>query len=154
DCLAERPRDLAALLQTARLVLILDVGGGTTDLTLLKASPPGRSDAGRPRLERIAVGGHLMLGGDNMDAALARYVLEKANLERRLDASEWSALVRAARPAKEQLLGAAAPAEATVAIQRRGARLVAGTRSQVLTREEVRRLLVDGFLPLTSATDV
>lgn len=154
DFLAERSRDLDALLKAAKLVLIVDVGGGTTDLTLLKALPCERSDAGQPTLERIAVGGHLMLGGDNMDAALARHVLEKAKIDRQLDPSEWSALVLTVRAAKERLLGADAPAEVVVPIQSRGSRLIAGTRSQAITREEVRHLLVDGFLPLSAPTEV
>ncbi|MCA9718991.1 MAG: molecular chaperone DnaK, partial [Myxococcales bacterium] len=100
-----------------------------------------------------AVGGHLMLGGDNMDAALAHHIQEQAELES-LDATEWSALVQAARRAKETLLGVDAPREAVVSIQRRGSRLLGNTRSVTLTRGDVRAVLLDGFLPRTRATEV
>lgn len=152
DFLAERSEDLRALLREAKLVLVVDVGGGTTDLTLLKAIPNGDEES--PVLERIAVGGHLLLGGDNMDAALAHLVLDKAKLERALDPSEWSALMLAARVAKEQLLGPDAPEEVAIPIQRRGSRLVGNTLSQRIGRDEARSLLVDGFLPLTGREEV
>ena len=76
DFLGAHGEDLAAQLGDATLILVVDVGGGTTDLTLLRVL----RESGAPRIERIAVGGHLMLGGDNMDAALATYALEKAKL--------------------------------------------------------------------------
>lgn len=151
DYLHEHEDHLAEALGDARLVLVVDVGGGTTDLTLLKVLPP--EDDGQPRLERIAVGGHLMLGGDNMDAALAHHVLQKGGIERRLDPTEWSALVQATRDAKERLLGPNPPAETTVSVQQRGSRLIGGTRSVTLTPEDVRQVLLDGFLPFTDPTE-
>ena len=84
--------------------------------TLLKVI---EGDDGSPELERIAVGGHLLLGGDNMDAALAHHVLEKAKRQN-LDPSEWSALVQSVRHAKETLLGDNAPEEVIVSLQKRG----------------------------------
>src|SRR5438067_7675478 len=84
---------LEKALEGVRLVLVVDVGGGTTDLTLI------RTDSG---LERIAVGDHLLLGGDNMDIALARTVEKR--LSARLDAGQWGALVQASRAAEEVVL--------------------------------------------------
>ena len=134
----------------AKLVLVVDVGGGTTDLTLLKVI---EGDDGSPELERIAVGGHLLLGGDNMDAALAHHVLEKAKRQN-LDPSEWSALVQSVRHAKETLLGDNAPEEVIVSLQKRGSRLIGGTQSIPLSKAEVNELLVDGFIPKTGPGDV
>ena len=134
----------------AKLVLVVDVGGGTTDLTLLKVI---EGDDGSPELERIAVGGHLLLGGDNMDAALAHHVLEKAKRQN-LDPSEWSALVQSVRHAKETLLGDNAPEEVIVSLQKRGSRLIGGTQSIPLSKAEVNELLVDGFIPKTGPSDV
>ena len=152
DFLGAHPDDLQDALGPARLVLVIDVGGGTTDLTLVRVHPA--RDGEPPTLERIAVGGHLMLGGDNMDAALAHHVLAEAGIDRRLDPTEWAALVQSARRAKEALLAADAPAEARVSVQRRGARLIGGTRTIALTREAVTALLLDGFAPHTGPAEI
>nr|MCH9682150.1 hsp70 family protein [Deltaproteobacteria bacterium] len=145
--------DADALTDT-RLVLVVDVGGGTTDLTLLRVTPPEDPQAGRPRIERIAVGGHLMLGGDNMDAALALHALEHARMPRPTDATVWSALVQSARQTKERLLGADAPEQAVISYVGRGSRLIGGTRSITVEREAVNRVLLDGFLPHTGPAEV
>ncbi len=141
-------------LNDARLVLVVDVGGGTTDLTLLRVLPQSDATDGRPRIERIAVGGHLMLGGDNMDAALALFALEDAGLPRPQDATVWSSLVQSARQTKERLLGADAPEQAVISYTRRGSRLVGGTRSLTLERDAVQRVLLDGFLPRSGPDQV
>lgn len=152
DFIGAHADDLAAALGDARLVLVVDVGGGTTDLTLVRVYP---SKAGAPpELERIAVGGHLMLGGDNMDAALAHHVLAAAGIDRRLDPTEWAALVQQARRAKEQLLAADAPENTRVSVQKRGRRLLGGTQTVTLEREAVQALLLDGFAPVTGPTEV
>ena len=125
-----------------KLILVVDVGGGTTDLTLIRAQP----------LERVAVGDHLLLGGDNMDLLLARVVEQR--LARKLDASQFGALVSAARNAKELLLSAEAPEKTSVAIAGTGSRLIAGSLSAELSRDEVRAMLLDGFFPRVAATDM
>lgn len=150
DFIGAHADDLRAALGDARLVLVVDVGGGTTDLTLVRVRPGD----GQPELERIAVGGHLMLGGDNMDAALAHHVLSEAGIDRRLDPTEWAALVQQARRAKEQLLAADAPESTRVSVQRRGRRLLGGTKTVTLERDAVRDLLLDGFAPHTGPTEV
>ncbi|HEY5677481.1 MAG TPA: Hsp70 family protein, partial [Myxococcales bacterium] len=139
---------LADELREVRLLLVVDVGGGTTDLTLIRAEV--REDA-PPLLQRIAVGDHLLLGGDNMDMALARAA--EARMPGRLDSARFGALVEACRGAKELLLSAEAPARATVAVAGSGSRLVGGAQSADLSREEVRALLLDGFFPRVTATD-
>ncbi len=149
DFLGHQEEELREVLGDARLILVVDIGGGTTDLTLIQAEEL----EGEPRLTRIAVGGHLMLGGDNMDAALARLLQNKAGIKR-LDPTEWAALIQSARQAKELLLSEEAPEKTRVSIQRRGARLLGGTRSVHLQREELREAILEGFLPFSDLQEV
>jgi hypothetical protein len=90
-----------------------------------------------------------MLGGDNMDAALAMFALGKAGMPRPEDATVWSALVQSARQAKERLLAADAPAQVVISMQARGSRLIGGTKSIPIERDEAVQVLLDGFLPKT-----
>lgn len=144
-----------AELSAARLILVVDVGGGTTDLTLLRVVQAEDKDGGAlPTIERIAVFGHLMLGGDNMDAALAFYCIQKASIPQPDDATVWARLVQSARDAKERLLAADAPAEAVVSYQGRGSGLIGNTKSIVITRDEAVRVLLDGCFPFTGPKDV
>ena len=136
--------DLADALVDVRLVLVVDVGGGTTDFTLISAAI---GDEG-PVLKRIAVGEHLMLGGDNMDAALARRAEERLNASgHKLGAVQWTQLVQAARTAKETLLAVTAPERHAIAIAGAGSRLIGSTLSTELNRDEVEQLIVEGFFP-------
>jgi len=146
DFHGEHADDLAAVLGDAKLILVVDVGGGTTDLTLLRVE--GQA------IERIAVGGHLMLGGDNMDAALAVFALQKAGLPRPEDATVWAGLVQSARLAKERLLGSADVTEAALTLAARGSRLIAGSRSIAITRDEAHEVLLEGFLPHSGPAEV
>lgn len=144
DFTARHRSDLAKALAGIHRVLVVDVGGGTTDFTLVQveALPEG------PAMKRIAVGDHLMLGGDNMDAALARRVEEKLG-GRKLAAAQWTQLTQAARVAKEALLGNAPAQKHTLAIAAAGSKLISGTLSAELTRDEVEQLVVEGFFPKT-----
>lgn len=150
DFVRGRGERLGEALQGVRLVLVVDVGGGTTDLTLIQVeeSPSG------PELRRIAVGEHLMLGGDNMDIALAR--LAEARLAAaggRLPPAQWIQLVHAARAAKEVLLAPEAPERRPFSIVGAGSRLLGATLSGEFTREEVRRCVLEGFLPSCAAEE-
>ena len=131
-----------------RVILVCDVGGGTTDFTLIHAEVR----EGAPVLTRLAVGDHLLLGGDNVDVTLAHQV--ERHLGVRLDAVQWSLLVQACRVAKEQLLAPAGPSRATVAVPGRGSRLVGGTLSSELAREEAAAVLLDGFFPRVAPDDL
>jgi DNA-K related protein/Hsp70 protein len=138
------------------LVVVVDVGGGTTDLSLVRVS-------GADEVTRVAVGPHVLLGGDNMDMALAhaceaRLVDERDERDERddggdgrLDAPRFAQLVAACRAAKEVLLGASPPADAPVTVVGRGAGLVGGARTTRLTREEAERIVLEGFLPVVPA---
>ncbi|CAG2156852.1 Chaperone protein HscA [Cupriavidus yeoncheonensis] len=150
DWLFHHRQTLDADLAQTRLVLICDVGGGTTDLTLIRVD----MQDGQPQLTRIGVGNHLMLGGDNMDLALAHVAEARLGpAQTRLSASGLSQLVARCRAAKEQLLGAQAPEAVTVTLLGAGSRLVGGARSVEVTRQEVEQLVVDGFFPKVSSSE-
>ena len=150
DWLFHHRERLAAELAHTRLVLICDVGGGTTDLTLIEVALRD----GEPQLTRIGVGNHLMLGGDNMDLALAHLVearLPGGDAPTRLSAASLSQLVERCRGAKELLLGPQAPESASITLLGAGAKLIGGARTVQVTREEVERIIVDGFFPAVGA---
>ncbi|MGU7784721.1 Hsp70 family protein [Burkholderia sp. PU8-34] len=152
DWLYRHRASLRDTLADARRVLICDVGGGTTDLTLVDVT---LGADGEPALTRIGVGNHLMLGGDNMDLALARLVETRLTEPgARLSAASLSQLVERCRAAKERLLGDDAPDAVTVTLLGAGSRLVGGARSAELTRQEVEQIVVDGFFPQVAADDL
>ncbi len=137
------------LLHPGDLVLVIDIGGGTTDFSAIAVL----DDGGRMELRRVAVGDHILLGGDNMDLALAHAVAEKlAKGGKTLDRWQMNALTFASRDAKERLLSAAAPAAVPVVVPGRGSDLLGGALRSELTRDEVERTLVDGFFPRVEAT--
>ncbi|MBV8261204.1 MAG: hsp70 family protein, partial [Paraburkholderia sp.] len=157
DWLYHHRATLDAELGASRLVLVCDVGGGTTDLTLIKV----QFENGEPQLTRIGVGNHLMLGGDNMDLALAHLaesrLVNTQNAQKaqaRLSAASLSQLVERCRVAKEQLLDASAPESVSITLLGAGGRLVGGARTTQLGREEVAKIVVDGFFPMGAATDL
>ncbi len=132
-------------LRAGDLVLVADVGGGTTDFSLIEV----RDADGNLSLERVAVGDHVLLGGDNMDLALAQVLVSKLAADgKRLDAGQYRALVQAARAAKERLLGDASLDATPITILGRGSKLIGNKVSTELRREEVETTLLDGFLPL------
>ncbi|PCE34305.1 Hsp70 family protein [Burkholderia ubonensis] len=152
DWLYRHRASLRDTLAGARRVLICDVGGGTTDLTLVDVA---LGDDGEPALTRIGVGNHLMLGGDNMDLALARLVETRLTEPgARLSAASLSQLVERCRAAKERLLGDDAPDAVTVTLLGAGSRLIGGARSAELTRQEVEQIVVDGFFPQVAADEL
>ena len=153
DWLVLQGEQLAAQLAGSRLVLVVDVGGGTTDLTLIRVE--ASHDGGLPVFTRTAVGEHLMLGGDNMDLALAHQLeAQFAGEGQRLPAPRFAQLVQRCRIAKEQLLAANAPESVAVTLLGGGSRLMAQARSATLTREQVRQWVVEGFLPPAQISDV
>jgi molecular chaperone DnaK (HSP70) len=132
-------------LEPGDIVLVCDVGGGTTDFSLIEVA----NDEGNLSLERIAVGDHILLGGDNMDLALSAIV--QRDLDKQLDPLQQRALVHACRRAKEQLLSEDAPKSVPVAILGRGSKLIGGTIKAEVKRETAEALLVDGFFPKVGA---
>ncbi len=146
DWLYRHRASLAQELAQARLVLVADVGGGTTDFTLVKVEMAGRE----PQLTRIGVGNHLILGGDNMDLALAHLAEQRlgaADGAQRLSAARLAQLTERCRAAKEALLAPGAPEQVNVTLLGSGSKLVGGSRTVALTREDVERIVLDGFFP-------
>lgn len=139
DFTANHQKDLERALEGVRLVLVVDVGGGTTDFTLVEV---------QPALRRVAVGDHLMLGGDNMDAAVARLAEERMlPAGAKLSSTQWSQLVQASRAAKEALLSKNPPDRHHISVAGEGSQLIGSSYSTQLTPGEVENAVLDGFLP-------
>ncbi|PPK75465.1 molecular chaperone DnaK (HSP70) [Methylobacter tundripaludum] len=132
------------------IILVIDIGGGTTDLSLIAVTEKD----GNLELTRVAVGDHILLGGDNMDLALAYTV--KAKLEKdgkRLEPWQVQALTHSCRDAKEKIFNNFEVDNIPLVVASRGSSLIAGTLRTELTREEVNRVLVEGFLPQVAVGD-
>ncbi len=130
-----------------QLVLICDVGGGTSDFTLVRINRTGD----HVEFTRTTVGRHLLLGGDNLDLALSW--LAESKLGKSLSLRQRSALRRQCSSAKEQILGAAGPPAIEITLAGAGTSLVGGTLRTSLTRDEVLELALDGFLPPCQLSD-
>lgn len=132
-------------------LLVCDVGGGTTDLTLVEVT----EDSGELVLERQAVGNHLLVGGDNMDLTLAHYVAGLFQ-EKGIDLDPWQSvsLWHSCRAAKESLLAEDGPETHTISIQGRGSRLIGGAVSVEVSRETVGQLLTEGFFAACAVDDL
>jgi len=135
--------DWRELVQVGDLILVVDVGGGTTDLTLIEVG----QESGNLVLTRVAVGDHLLLGGDNMDLALAHTAAQQIKPGGRLDAGQMLQLGYACRAAKESLLADAKLTSAAVTVLGRGRSVIASSLKTDLKRDDVEKLLVDGFFP-------
>jgi molecular chaperone DnaK (HSP70) len=132
------------------LVLVCDVGGGTTDLSLISAHHAAQG----LKLERIGVGEHLMLGGDNIDLALAHLTEQRINGQQKLSAARLSKLIQQTRQAKETLLVENAPESARITLLGSGSKLLGGTKSVALTKQEVQQIAIDGFFPVTDFSEM
>lgn len=133
-----------SLVAPGQKILVCDIGGGTSDFTLIRVR---RGEAGKIRFHRVAVGEHLILGGDNLDLALAHALERKLAGDGSLAPRQWAVLVRACRRVKETLLSEQPPPRLTVNLPSAGARLIGGGVQAEVTRDEVETLLIDGFLP-------
>ncbi|MBV8071435.1 MAG: Hsp70 family protein [Acidobacteriaceae bacterium] len=135
------------------LILVVDIGGGTTDFTLITVT----EESGELQLERVAVGEHLLLGGDNMDLAAARFAEQQfTKTAKKLDAIQFHSLWQQARAAKEHLLSGDpnAPDEQPLTILGRGTGVVGGTLRGKIKRDDIRNLLLEGFFPMVEADAV
>jgi hypothetical protein len=133
----------AGMLKPGMRCLVVDVGGGTSDFSLIRAG----EEKGEMTFLRDAVGDHLLLGGDNMDLALAKAVETKLPGSR-LDAAQFGALVQACRGAKEALLANPPPPTYPVTVMGKGRSVVGGTVSVNIKPEDVANTLFDGFFPM------
>ena len=170
--------DWERLVQPGQKILVCDIGGGTSDFTLIRVR---RGEGGKVRFHRVAVGDHLILGGDNLDLALAHHLEQRlapgatdhghmvpgssssdgsTRLDKpavapdpkhgKLEPRRWAMLVQRCRQLKETLLGAGAPEQLTLSLPWSGSRLIGGARQIEVRRQEVHDWLVEGFFPLTA----
>ncbi|MGH8480317.1 MAG: Hsp70 family protein [Gammaproteobacteria bacterium] len=159
---------LPGLSEEAQTVLVCDIGGGTTDLSLFRlafdSDAPGEDapgeDTGLPDIERLAVGDHLLLGGDNIDLAIAHLIEARAlgqsirsGPERRFSRRQWQHLVPQSMLLKERILSGEGPPEEVfhVSIPGEGGGLFASVSSATLTRADLSEVILDGFFPVTEA---
>ncbi|NRB39140.1 MAG: Hsp70 family protein [Pseudomonadales bacterium] len=132
------------------IILVVDIGGGTTDLSLIAVS----EEAGNLSLNRIAVGDHILLGGDNMDLALAYKVKAKLAAQgKELQAWQIQGITHACRDAKEQLLLDNNIQAVPIVVPSRGSKLLGATLSTELPRDEVHESLIEGFFPAVDIDD-
>ena len=151
DWLYRHQGTAAEKLADTRLILVCDLGGGTTDLSLVSVSV----DAEEIDLKRVAVGDHLMLGGDNVDLAIAHQAEKRVTKGgKKLTASALSQLIQQSRKAKERLLSSNAPDAATITILGSGSKLIGGARKTQVLKSDVHSMVIDGFFPLTAFDDM
>ncbi|MGH9654471.1 MAG: Hsp70 family protein [Bryobacteraceae bacterium] len=146
----ERNPDWREQVKPGDLILVVDIGGGTTDFTLISVT----EHEGELELARVAVGEHLVLGGDNMDLAVARHAEQQFSQKgTKLDALQFHSLWQQCRAAKEILLASdtSAPKEQSLTILGRGTGLVGGTLRGKIARTDLRDLILEGFFPIVSA---
>lgn len=136
--------DWDRLVEPGQKILVCDIGGGTSDFTLIRVR---RGEGGKVQFHRVAVGDHLILGGDNFDLTLAQHVEQKIG---KLEPRQWATLVRTARAVKETLLGPDAPERLTVTLPGSGSKLLGAGIQVELAGDEVRNLLIEGFFPRVS----
>jgi molecular chaperone DnaK (HSP70) len=141
--LSEHEKDWQDYISPGELVLVCDVGGGTTDLTLITL----QQSHGSPRFERIAVGDHLILGGDNIDLALARHVEQQFGTKGNLTGDRWKTLCHLCRQAKENILSHGTESE-IITMVGEGSRLIGGTLRAEITRQTLENIVLEGFFPL------
>lgn len=128
-------------------ILVIDIGGGTTDFSLIQVEQEG----GNLELKRQAVGSHLLLGGDNIDMGLAYLVKEKfENQGHSIDHWQFQTLIHQCRNAKEKLMGKEPPKSVDITILGRGSRLIGNTLKSELTRDDVHQFVIEGFIPIVT----
>jgi hypothetical protein len=133
------------------IILVCDIGGGTADFSLIAVS----EQAGNLTLERISVGEHLLLGGDNMDLALAYHLRAQMEAEgKSLDEWQFLSLINGAGQAKVQLFGNPELTETAISVPSRGSSLFARTLSVTLTRTLLEQVVLEGFFPITTIDDL
>ncbi|MGL1077825.1 Hsp70 family protein [Vibrio parahaemolyticus] len=150
DWYARHQQTAADELKDLPLILVCDVGGGTTDLSLIEAKFTHDDLA----LDRIGVGEHLMLGGDNLDLALAHLAESRFSQNKKLTAASLTKLIQQTRKAKENLLSTSAPDEVKITMLGSGSKLLGGTKSIALSKQEVHQIALDGFFPLSDFSEV
>lgn len=140
------------------LILVCDIGGGTSDFTLIRVRPVSQQPQpqneiaergeGQVQFHRVAVGNHLILGGDNLDLALAKFTEGLLSPDLSLPPRDWDRLIQTCRSAKETMLQPERPTEYTISLVGEGSRLIGNLRTVTITDQQVDQVLVDGFFPI------
>lgn len=146
DWIDRHKDDWQQIVQPGQVVLVCDVGGGTSDFTLIHARPDS-ADPSKVTFHRIAVGEHLILGGDNLDLALAKHLEAKLSKSTPLPPRSWDVLLRRCRRVKEMLLTVDAPESVGIHLPGSGSKLMQGGLQVEALKSEVETLLLDGFFP-------
>jgi hypothetical protein len=147
--LAQQGDGWRSLLRPGDVVLVCDVGGGTSDFSLIAVTDDG---AGNLELERVAVGNHILVGGDNMDLALAHLLTQRlTDAGKKVKTRQQRALIHACRRAKEELLAPDAPETVPITLLGAGSKVIGGTLKTVLSREDVTTMVLGGFFPFVDA---
>ena len=152
------------IVTAGQTILVCDIGGGTTDFTLIRVRAVHEGDNAVAKtlldrdeqtlsLHRVAVGQHLILGGDNLDLALAKFAERKLAADKQLPPRVWDALRQACRVTKETLLSNAAPPHYTIHLPGTGSRLVSSGSQVEITAAEIQSVILDGFFPTCKLTD-
>jgi hypothetical protein len=138
-------------ISVGNLVLVCDIGGGTTDFSLIMVS----EESGELTLKRVAVGDHILLGGDNMDLALARFLQQRLEASgHRIDIWQLQVLWHQCRMAKEKLFESPKTQTLPIALLGKGTKLVGGTIKTELSREDLKQVLVEGFFPKVGSDEL
>lgn len=151
--IAQHEQEWQSLFKNGERILVCDVGGGTTDFSLIEI----QAKEGALTFQRMSVGDHLLLGGDNMDAAVAHYLEQKlvdAGYPK-LDSNQWLQLLAESREAKENLLSSTKKLEDlyAVVIQGTGSSVIKGSMSTSISRQELNQLIEQGFFGKYSLTE-
>ncbi len=142
-------------ISAGQMILVCDIGGGTSDFTLIRVQPAGEH-SNQVQFHRVAVGKHLILGGDNLDLALAKLAEEKLLQQTgvaALSSDQWDRLIQVARMAKETMLRSDRPESYTLSLPSQGSKLIGGAIQVSLSAEEIDAVLVDGFFPQVALED-
>ncbi|MFZ5951487.1 MAG: Hsp70 family protein [Candidatus Rifleibacteriota bacterium] len=152
DYLYRNPKQMVHDLKGVETVLVADIGGGTTDFSLIRIEwPEGRE---HPEFSRLAVGPHLLIGGDNLDLALARKVEGVFRHKgRKLVAKQWLSVLNQSHRIKEQVLSDEVTDKVAFSVSGAGSKVLAGAARIELGCDEIRQLLIDGFFPLVEASE-
>jgi molecular chaperone DnaK (HSP70) len=138
------------ILKVDDTVLVVDIGGGTTDFSLISVE----NEEGDLQLKRLAVGDHLLLGGDNIDLCLAYFAKQKLEeAGHNIDDLQLQSLTHVCRQAKEKLLSEEPPKNVDITIMGKGSRLIGGSLKTKISRDEALSLVVDGFIPLVKTNE-
>ena len=152
DYLQRNPKTMVSELKGVDTVLVIDIGGGTTDFSLIRID--WSKDANYPEFSRLAVGPHLLIGGDNLDLALARKVeAEFKHRGRKLAGKQWLSLLTQSHTVKEQVLSGAAEGQVSFNLAGAGSRVLAGAAKISLAAEEIKNSMIDGFFPVVGADE-